>query len=191
MELYFIFFRLKIENETGIDIGYWESLLSQLQVHLARTRLRHRHQLTLKRKLRQIKQENNDNHRFDSSINDFTEIESSGDLEIRCQRDYERACFSPVLIQLNDLNLEDQKQCIDEIDDREKLNQQRQSVIKSGSIKPNVEDVFESFIRNMDNLTSDDLSINTVVPVDVQYLWSDKYRPRKPRVYNKVHTVCS
>jgi len=43
--------RSKIENETGIDIGYWESLLSQLQAHMARARLHDRHQLTLKRKL--------------------------------------------------------------------------------------------------------------------------------------------
>ncbi|CAF4912397.1 unnamed protein product, partial [Rotaria magnacalcarata] len=47
----------KIENEKGIDIAYWESLLSQLQAHMARARLRDRHQLTLKRKLQKIKQE--------------------------------------------------------------------------------------------------------------------------------------
>ena len=39
-------------------------------------------------------------------------------------------------------------------------------------------------------LTADDSLVNTVVPLDAQYLWSDKYRPRKPRVFNKVHTVC-
>ncbi len=50
-------FRTKIENETGIDIGYWESLLAQLQAHMARARLHDRHQLTLKRKLQKIKQE--------------------------------------------------------------------------------------------------------------------------------------
>lgn len=25
--------------------------------------------------------------------------------------------------------------------------------------------------------------------VDQTYLWSDKYRPRKPRYFNRVHTV--
>ncbi|CAF4977580.1 unnamed protein product, partial [Rotaria sp. Silwood1] len=38
-----------------------------------------------------------------------------------------------------------------------------------------------------DSLTADDTLINTVVPRDVQYLWSDKYRPHKPRVFNKVY----
>ena len=62
--------------------------------------------------------------------------------------------------------------------------------MKSGSVKSDVEDAFEAFARSMGSLTSDDSVINTVVPMDVQYLSSDKYRPRKPRVFNKVHTVC-
>ncbi len=82
-----------------------------------------------------------------------------------------------------------QKQCIDETDDWEKLKQQREFVMKSGSVKPDVEDAFEAFARSMGSLTVDHSVINTVVPMDVQYLWSDKYRPRKPRVFNKVHTV--
>lgn len=205
-------FRSKIENEKGIDTGYWESLLSQLQTHMARARLRDRHKLTLKRKLHKIKEEqgifhapistsstisststiskskDNENNQI-SSLN-HSEIESYEDLENKCLRDYEQGRYSPVLVNINDLDLEIQKRCTDETDDCEKLRQQRESVIKSGSVKPDVEDAFEAFARSMGTLTSDDSMINTVVPMDVQYLWSDKYRPRKPRVFNKVHTVC-
>ncbi len=206
--------KLKIENETGIDIGYWESLLSQLQVHIARARLHDRHQITLKRKLQKFKEEQGifhapitttksnysststipkkkkdteNNNQLDSFDNDN---ESFEDLEQKCIRDYEQGRYSPLLVQINDLDLEIQKRCTDETDDWDKLKQQRESVIKSGSIKPDVEDAFEQFARSMGSLTSDDSVINTVVPMDVQYLWSDKYRPRKPRVFNKVHTVC-
>lgn len=207
----------KIENETGIDIGYWESLLSQLQAHMARARLHDRHQLTLKRKLQKIKQEQGifhapvapttstisstststvpkkrketDNVQLDSFDHD-EEIKSFEDLENRCIRNYEQGRYSPVLVQMNDLDLEIQKRCTDETDDWEKLKQQRESVMKSGSVKPDVEDAFEVFARSMGTLTADDSVANTVVPMDVQYLWSDKYRPRKPRVFNKVHTVC-
>jgi hypothetical protein len=118
------------------------------------------------------------------------DIESFEDLESKCIRDYEQGRYSPILVQINDLDLEIQKRCTDENDDWDKLKQQRESVIKSGSVKPDVEDAFEAFARSMGSLTSDDSVINTVVPMDVQYLWSDKYRPRKPRVFNKVHTVC-
>ena len=207
----------KIENDTGIDIGYWESLLSQLQAHMARARLHDRHQLTLKRKLQKIKQEQGifhapvasssttskssaiststilkkkkegDNHQVDASDE---EISSFEDLEIKCIHDYQDGRFSPVLIQTNNFNLDVHKLCADETDDWDKLKQQRESVMKSGSVKPDVEDAFEAFARSMGSLTSDDSVINTVVPMDVQYLSSDKYRPRKPRVFNKVHTVC-
>jgi hypothetical protein len=192
------FFRSKIENETGIDIGYWESLLSQLQAHMARARLHDRHQLTLKRKLQKIKQEQGIFHAPVASSSIATipkkkpdtdnEIESFENLEEKCIYEYEEGRYSPVLVDINDLDLEIQKRCTDETDDWDKLKQQRESVMKSGSVKPDVEDAFEAFARSMGSLTSDDSVINTVVPMDVQYLWSDKYRPRKPRVFNKVHT---
>jgi hypothetical protein len=206
--------RTKIENEKGIDIGYWESLLSQLQAHMARARLHDRHQWTLKRKLKKIKDEqgifhapvstaiqssststipkkkknpeNNSSELFNDDDDD--EIEPFEDLETRCLREYEQGRYSPILLLINDLDLEIQKRCTDENDDWDKLKQQRESVIKSGSVKPDVEDAFEAFARNLGSLTADDSVINTVVPMDVQYLWSDKYRPRKPRVFNKVHT---
>ncbi|KAG8234025.1 hypothetical protein J437_LFUL013193, partial [Ladona fulva] len=41
----------------GVDIGYWESLLSQLKAHMARARLRDRHQENLRRKLEVLKAE--------------------------------------------------------------------------------------------------------------------------------------
>ncbi|CAF1318285.1 unnamed protein product [Adineta ricciae] len=200
--------RSKIENEKGIDIGFWESLLSQLQAHMARARLHDRHQLTLKRKLQKIKQEQGIFHAPVSTSSatssstipkkkkDIDATESNNDneylfseeLENRCIRDYEQGRYSPILVSINDLDLEIQKRCTDETDDWEKLRQQRESVMKSGSVKPDVEDAFEAYARTMGTLTADDTDVNTGVPMDVQYLWSDKYRPRKPRVFNKVHT---
>ena len=47
----------KIQFETGIDIGYWESLLAQLKAHMARARLRDRHQKVLGEKLISLKKE--------------------------------------------------------------------------------------------------------------------------------------
>ena len=193
----------KIENDTGIDIAYWESLLAQLQAHMARARLHDRHQLTLKRKLQKIKQEQGIFHAplpVTSSSKTTTststipkkkndnDFESFEDLEEKCIRDYEQGRYSPLLVDMNDLDLEIQKRCTDETDDWDKLKQQRESVMKSGSVKPDVEDAFEAFARSMGSLTTDDSIANTLVPMDVQYLWSDKYRPRKPRVFNKVHT---
>lgn len=47
----------KMREETGIDIGYWESVLAQLIAHKARARLRERHQDMLEVKLQRLKQQ--------------------------------------------------------------------------------------------------------------------------------------
>ena len=47
----------KIDGQNAVDIGYWEALLQQLKAHLARARLRDRHQAMLRKKLFQLKVE--------------------------------------------------------------------------------------------------------------------------------------
>ncbi len=49
--------RNKIKLESGIDIGYWESLLSQLKAHMARARLKDRHTKVLYEKLQSLKKQ--------------------------------------------------------------------------------------------------------------------------------------
>jgi hypothetical protein len=46
-----------LKGGEGVDVGYWESLLSQLRAFMARARLRERHQEVLKKKLAQLKEE--------------------------------------------------------------------------------------------------------------------------------------
>ncbi len=49
---------LKLSQKTdGLDINYWESLLSQLKAHLARARLRDKHKDNLRKKLQMLKAE--------------------------------------------------------------------------------------------------------------------------------------
>lgn len=124
---------------------------------MARVRLHERHQLTLKRKLKKMKEDlgifhapvtKKSSSASQSSQNktDASETRSSTenkrpddepdeDLEERCLRDYESGRYSPVLLMINELDLEIQKRCINENDDFEKLRQQRESVLKSGSVK--------------------------------------------------------
>ena len=47
----------KIDDETCIDIGYWESLLAQLKAHMARARLRERHKKLMQDKFSSLKKE--------------------------------------------------------------------------------------------------------------------------------------
>ncbi|CAF4879244.1 unnamed protein product [Rotaria sp. Silwood1] len=179
------YIRSKIENEKDIDIGYWELALSQLEVHIARTRLRDRHQLKLARKFQKIKEEQSIS--TTSKMND-NHFQSNEDLENKCLSEYEQGCYSPKLVNIHDFDIDIFKCCILEADDWKKLKQQRQSIIKSDSVKSNVHDIFDELTRKIGSLTDDDLIVNEVISTDIQPLWSDKYKPRKPRFFNKVHT---
>ncbi|CAF5173576.1 unnamed protein product, partial [Rotaria sp. Silwood1] len=66
---------------------------------------------------------------------------------------------------------------------------QGESVIKYDLVTTDVEDTFEGFTRTMDSLTTDDSLINTFLPQDIQYLWSDKYKPCPPQILNNPPTT--
>ncbi|CAF1448352.1 unnamed protein product [Rotaria sordida] len=175
--------RSKIGNEKDIDISYWESILSQLKIHMARTRLRDQYQLKLARKFQKIKEEQNISTTSKMNDNDF---QSHEDLENKCLNEYKQGCYSPKLVNIHDFDIS--KYCILEADDWKKLEQQRQSIIKSDFVKSNIHDIFDELIRKIGSLTDDDLIVNEIISTDIQPLWSDKYKPCKPRFLNKVRT---
>jgi hypothetical protein len=48
---------------------------------------------------------------------------------------------------------------------------------------------FEAEARK--GMSKEEATFAVEAPIEAQsYLWSDKYRPRKPRYFNRVHTVC-
>ncbi|CAF3079483.1 unnamed protein product [Rotaria socialis] len=168
----------RIADGKNIDISYWESLLSQLKISLARSRIQDRHQLLLEKKFKKINNEQ-------LSISKDQETESFEDLEDKCSHSYDEAHYSPTLMNIDKFDFEIQEQYIDEIDDTNMLQQQRQSVMKSGSIKTDMENNWQDFISKFE---SDNDTTIGIVPIDVEYIWSDKYQPRKPRFSNRVHT---
>ncbi|CAF4976730.1 unnamed protein product, partial [Rotaria socialis] len=76
-------------------------------------------------------------------IND-NQIKSFEALENKCLRKNEQGIDSPMLVNINDLGLKVQAQCADVADDYDKLEQRGASINKSGSVEPDVEDVFET-----------------------------------------------
>ncbi|CAF3501750.1 unnamed protein product [Rotaria sp. Silwood1] len=159
----------KIENEKNINISYWEFSLSQLVIYSARSRLHDRHKLQLKKKLQQIKQEQNisSNHQ---STNKENEIKSFEDSENECLYAYEQAHYSPILTHINEFDIEIQKMCVDDMDDVEKLKQQRQSVMKSKSMQTNIGNISQGFVQNPNDLKAGSDTIIDTVPVDMRYL---------------------
>ncbi|CAF3787107.1 unnamed protein product [Rotaria socialis] len=99
----------------------------------------------------------NENNRIDL-IND-NQIKSFEALENKCLRKNEQV----------------QAQCSDVADDYDQLEQQGASINKSGSVEPDVEDVFETIAESMGSLPVDDSLTCTVTPPKVQYLLSDNH----------------
>lgn len=230
---------------TGLDVGYWESLLSQLKAHQARARLRERHRDNLKKKLEMLKAEqgvkeeeegeedniseeadesedsssdeeprrevkvkeeveedaNHSEHEAEESTkekNKETEEEGDDEWDSGCEGDsaihsaislYNAGRYSPRLTK--EKKLEPGTVVVDEAEDMQRILWARQRVVSAGQ---GVESVLSSEEKVMQKeaqraMNDDEAQFSVEAKLDTQqYLWSDKYRPRKPRYFNRVHT---
>lgn len=127
----------------GIDIGYWESLLSQLKAHMARARLRDRHQENLKHKLQllkaqqgveQIKEEPAEaSPSEDESQGEQTEAAEPSGVSVLSDSfaEYENGGYSPRYLQSSDL--EPGTLVCQEDEDDQRLSFARAAVLGVGS----------------------------------------------------------
>ncbi|XP_075215612.1 LOW QUALITY PROTEIN: cactin, spliceosome C complex subunit [Lycorma delicatula] len=213
----------KITNQTqGVDIGYWESLLSQLKAHMARARLRDRHQENLRRKLEVLKAEQGveeikeelesiasesnsttTEHEVkkegdNNSVNDEEEEEDEEGIDedqianamlTESFDDYNSGQYSPQY--LSQSQLEPGTLVTTEEDDAKRLAFARMQVQGTGtSVQTAVAAEEQALQREArKGMTADEAEFSVESALDNQvYLWSDKYRPRKPRYFNRVHT---
>lgn len=105
---YFLF-RFQVENEIGVNISYWESILSQLQEMKQEQGLFHAPKSTTT------------NISISTRKRKYNETELLQDLGTKCLRVYKESRYSSTLINIGDLNLKMQKLCIDETDDYDKI----------------------------------------------------------------------
>ncbi|CAF1085442.1 unnamed protein product [Brachionus calyciflorus] len=127
-------------------------------------------------------------------IDEFDEAQETDEITQSIQ-DYNLGSYSPVYLRQEDLPGD--VYVISQVEDDKRLEIRRNQVLK-GSDKPSIEDEFERKLHESMNYepSADDLenkeeeskSEAAEVSVQQKYSWSDKYRPRKPRYYNRVHT---
>lgn len=208
----------------GVDIGYWESLLSQLKAHMARARLRDRHQDNLRHKLEMLKaqqgvagtgieeetggvadgtikteqgthSETASVHESSDSGKEDEEDEAAHGNEVanamlsESFADYESGGYSPQY--LSQSQLDPGTLVTNEEDDLQRLVFARMQVQGTGSRVENVMAAEEQALQReaRKGMTADEAEFSVETVLDNQvYLWSDKYRPRKPRYFNRVHT---
>lgn len=197
----------------GIDIGYWESLLSQLKAHMARARLRDKHQENLKQKLellkaeqrqqeQEIKEEPTDESEqmeyvirddIKEEIEDSEEEHSGGEEDAgesmlkESFGDYEAGAYSPAYV--DPASLEPGTLIIGEDEDAQRLEYARQHLTSQESQVGATSEELAMQREARKGMSNDEAIFSVESALDSQvYLWSDKYRPRKPRYFNRVHT---
>ncbi|ESO04409.1 hypothetical protein HELRODRAFT_154769 [Helobdella robusta] len=219
----------KLKGGEGIDIGYWESLSDLLKAHMAKQRLRERHQEQLRHKLFKLKQEqcietqplfpivrsshpatiskapsptkdeienkqdkDTEAGKFEeNSANVDDENEDDGnedellDEEEICLREYSSGRYSPTLIQLD--QVPPAIVIVDRSEDLKRLKFARQLVINTGQAQRDEEEELMKQARAGMNEDEVQFSVEVALKPEAS-VWSDKYRPRKPRFFNRVHT---
>lgn len=233
----------KLSSKTeGIDIAYWENLLSTLKAHMARSRLRDRHQENLKSKLELLKREqeeilvkeeftmeedDNDNDEEEEEVagpssehsnspKPSTSRGDAGPSSSRAQTDddssqdsqskvpdhgfevdlvqesfkmYEKGNYSPRYLKLADFESQN-IEILTEEQNQKRMEAMRAKIIAEEEAEENY-DGKEIAMRKeaRKGMNDDEAEFSVESKIDHQvYLWSDKYRPRKPRYFNRVHT---
>lgn len=103
--------------------------------------------------------------------------------------EYESGGYSPKYIPYS--QLEPGTLVTLEEDDNQRLEYARNQVLSTGRKIQNVMTAEEQAMHReaRKNMNSDEAQFSVESSLEAQiYLWSDKYRPRKPRYFNRVHT---
>ncbi|XP_017872245.1 PREDICTED: cactin [Drosophila arizonae] len=214
----------------GVDISYWESLLSQLKAHMARARLRDAHQALLREKLQQLKREpdpptvveinspstmkQESDQEMDTNAGEEQQMDQESPDEEEDPndenplRELERACelyrqgnYSPNYIREEDfsgrrLTAADEDNIDGGLytgsDDEERVQRQRLLFVypERGT---DVAELTPQELRMRGEarkgMQGDEAEFSVETTLDsVPQLATDKYRPRKPRYFNRVHT---
>ncbi|XP_050002608.1 cactin-like [Alexandromys fortis] len=205
----------------NLDMAYWESVLQQLRVRMARARLRERHQDVLRQKMLKLKQEQGVERKTLCSIlksepkaihgpgpsADPAEAkgapvpgngEAKKDMEseaVLMEEDpiqesladyYDAGLYSPRLLMAHELPLD--AHVLEPQEDLQRLQHSRQQLQATGDASDSAEDML--FLqRAREGMGQDEAQFSVEMPLGARaYLWAEKYRPRKPRFFNRLHT---
>ncbi|CAH9139210.1 unnamed protein product [Cuscuta epithymum] len=189
----------QMRSGTAKVVEYWEAVLKRLQIFKAKSCLKEIHAKLLRKYLEFLEKPSSEKKDDENDMNfikpgieeeadDHIEkeetvlIEEDTKEDVRVEEeedDMYAGSHSPVLI-----NSDEKEEAIDPEEDRAMLEKKRMSVLE--------DKVFEKkALKAMGAMEEGDTMFgsNDEVNIDSQvYWWHDKYRPRKPKYLNRVHT---
>ncbi|XP_010243025.1 PREDICTED: cactin [Nelumbo nucifera] len=207
---------LKSQIESQMDSGaakvveYWEAVLKRLTIYKAKARLKEIHSDLLRKHLQRLEQpvgsEDNLESDHDSKPREDIELAVEDDVqpyspepilnEETSEQEKEPGSFSPEL-----LHGDENEEAIDPEEDKAELERKRVAVLEEQ--KRRIQEVMASkpapaednmelkAMKAMGAMEEGDAVFGSGAEVNLDsqvYWWHDKYRPRKPKYFNRVHT---
>ncbi|XP_044498548.1 cactin [Mangifera indica] len=201
----------QMRTGTAKVVEYWEAILKRLHIYKAKACLKEIHAKMLRKHLQRLEQPLEGENKFETDHDLQSEDENiqlenddndvgnfSPELVSReeTQKAEEPGSFSPEL-----LHGDDNEEAIDPEEDRAILERKRVAVLEEqqrriqeamASKPPPSEDNFElKAMKAMGAMEEGDAVFGSGAEVNLDsqvYWWHDKYRPRKPKYFNRVHT---
>ncbi|CAK8543968.1 unnamed protein product [Lathyrus sativus] len=203
--------QVHIESEmrtgTAKVVEYWEAILKHLHIYKAKACLKEIHARMLRKHLERLEQPLEDEDEPESAhdmipdeayIEDDAKDESFSPEPIRENQEAEdeAGSFSPQL-----LHDDENEEAIDPEEDRAILERKRMAVIEEQQRRiqeamaskpaPSEDNLEMKAIKAMGAMEDGDAMFGSGAEVSLDsqvYWWHDKYRPRKPKYFNRVHT---
>ncbi|KAI9003100.1 mid region of cactin-domain-containing protein [Gaertneriomyces semiglobifer] len=199
-----------------VDVEYWETVIRALVVWKAKTKLRDMHAFLLTKRLERLKSKKEDEKDGSGGLKQPIRLQrdrrtkSKQPMPVNSTPDVEEEVeevlpydpsLSPKLLPSLPRELPPNYTIVDASDDLQQLAEMRDAVQKSfgqtqlmnAVVAPSTETLAErQFIQEMsENMGIDEEAFGEEADISMShepYMWQDKYRPRKPRYFNRVHT---
>lgn len=150
----------------GVDVEYWSTLLKELTVWIARAKLREYHERMLHKQLELLEQILRD--RASSSTVEPTPELSEQIRQIQSKIELGEQYQPPV-------NVQEQQQATDSLD----VTTLSADMLSEDAMLQ----MMQSKMTDREEVFAEEIDMGAQT-----YSWNDKYRPRKPRFFNRVHT---
>ncbi|KAJ7976862.1 cactin [Quillaja saponaria] len=199
----------QMRSGTAKVVEYWEAILKRLHIYKAKASLKEIHAKMLRKHLQRLEQplEGEDELEIDNGVNpeeEYAEDDIKDALAFSPEPmeddnhevEEEAGSFSPQLV-----HGDENEEAIDPEEDRAMLDRKRVAVVEEqrrrmqeamASKPAPSEDNFEiKAMKVMGAMEEGDAVFGSGAEVNLDsqvYWWHDKYRPRKPKYFNRVHT---
>ncbi|XP_058739130.1 splicing factor Cactin-like isoform X2 [Vicia villosa] len=204
---------IESEMRTGTAkvVEYWEAILKQLHIYKAKACLKEIHAKMLRKHLQRLEQPLEDEDEPETAhdmipeeayTEDDTKVRSADEsfspepIRENQEAEDEAGSFSPQL-----LHDDENEEAIDPEEDRAILERKRIAVIEEQQRRiqeamaskpaPSEDNLEMKAIKAMGAMEDGDAVFGSGAEVSLDsqvYWWHDKYRPRKPKYFNRVHT---